>query len=94
MCSVSRRVVYTVTYEIDQCNSECTNLLDYSLGCAICACRDNPIADPPDTEDTARGLHNIVYKERELQCGQDQPSTRERLRKCGVDHVYASRALQ
>ena len=64
--SVQRGGNIRATYESDQCNSDCTELLEDTLRCTIWACGYNPVVGPSDIEDTSEGQQDVVYKEGEL----------------------------
>ena len=54
------------THEGDQRDSNFTNLLDDALCYAIVPCRDDPVVNPPDIEDTANRLQKVEYERRKL----------------------------
>jgi hypothetical protein len=54
------------TDEGDQGDSKFANLLDNALDCAIGPCCDDPVVNPPGTEDTANRLQDVKGEKREL----------------------------
>jgi hypothetical protein len=81
------------THEGDQADSKFTNLLDNALCCAICPCRDDPVVNPPDTEDTASRLQNVEEEKRELLGNFNEPSKWQQ-KNCQADHVDVGRPLK
>ncbi len=65
-CSEKPTTVEEGTDEGEQCNPKFTALLKNALCCAIRANRDDPVVGPPNIENTAQGLQNIVHKKGKL----------------------------
>jgi len=61
--------------------------------CAIGPCRDDPVVNPLDVEDTINCLQKVEYEKRELSRKFNEPSKWQQ-KNCQAEHVDASRPLK